>query len=35
MSTNPVDAPEGSSYVLVDDEGRHSLWPGSAEVPAG
>jgi MbtH protein len=33
--TNPFDDPDGSFFVLVNDEGQHSLWPAFAEVPAG
>jgi MbtH protein len=35
MSGNPFDNSEGSFFVLVNDEGQHSLWPASIEVPAG
>ncbi|MEV5124691.1 MbtH family protein [Streptomyces decoyicus] len=33
--TNPFDDDSGSFFVLVNDEGQHSLWPTFAEVPAG
>ncbi|GAB3738570.1 mycobactin NRPS accessory protein MbtH [Amycolatopsis oliviviridis] len=33
--SNPFDNEDGSFYVLVNDEGQHSLWPAFAEVPAG
>jgi uncharacterized protein YbdZ (MbtH family) len=33
--TNPFDDDNGSFFVLVNDEGQHSLWPTFAEVPAG
>ncbi|MER7707477.1 MbtH family protein [Kitasatospora sp. NPDC097605] len=33
--TNPFDNEDGSFFVLVNDEGQHSLWPSFAEVPAG
>jgi len=33
--TNPFDAPDGRFVVLVNDEGQHSLWPGSFDVPQG
>ncbi|WP_020657371.1 MbtH family protein [Amycolatopsis benzoatilytica] len=33
--TNPFEDPEGSYYVLVNDEGQHSLWPVFVDVPAG
>ncbi|MFJ9598285.1 MbtH family protein [Streptomyces virginiae] len=35
MSSNPFDDADGRFYVLVNDEGQHSLWPSFAEVPAG
>lgn len=35
MSANPFDDANGSFYVLVNDEGQHSLWPAFADVPAG
>ncbi|MEU5976230.1 MbtH family protein [Streptomyces sp. NPDC047315] len=33
--TNPFDDPNGTFYVLVNDEGQYSLWPSFADVPAG
>ncbi|HEY0699329.1 MAG TPA: MbtH family protein [Micromonospora sp.] len=33
--TNPFEDNDASYYVLVNDEGQHSLWPAFAEVPAG
>jgi MbtH protein len=33
--TNPFDDEEAEFYVLVNEEGQHSLWPAFAEVPAG
>ena len=33
--TNPFDDDEGRFFVLVNDEGQHSLWPVFAEVPDG
>ncbi|ANN20075.1 MbtH family protein [Amycolatopsis orientalis] len=33
--TNPFDNEDGSFFVLVNDEGQHSLWPSFAEVPSG
>ncbi len=33
--TNPFDDPDGTFYVLVNDEGQHSLWPTFADVPQG
>jgi MbtH protein len=35
MNTNPFDDEDGMFYVLINDEGQHSLWPTFAEVPAG
>ncbi|MFJ3631596.1 MbtH family protein [Streptomyces sp. NPDC090112] len=42
MSSNPpdqggsdVDDGDGRFYVLLNEEGQHSLWPSLAEVPAG
>jgi uncharacterized protein YbdZ (MbtH family) len=33
--TNPFDDLEGRFFVLVNDEGQHSLWPAFIDVPAG
>ncbi|MER6629723.1 MbtH family protein [Streptomyces sp. NPDC000987] len=33
--TNPFDDQQARCLVLVDAEGRHSLWPADAAVPAG
>lgn len=33
--SNPFDAQECPFLVLVNDEGRHCLWPASSPVPAG
>lgn len=33
--SNPFEDPEGSYFVLVNDEGQYSLWPSFIEVPAG
>ncbi|WP_069758815.1 MbtH family protein [Streptomyces sp. LUP47B] len=35
MSANPFDDDTLEHFVLVNDEGQHSLWPAFAEVPAG
>jgi MbtH protein len=35
MTTNPFDDDSIEHFVLVNDEGQHSLWPAFAEVPAG
>lgn len=32
---SPFDTQDGTFLVLVNDENQHSLWPASAEVPAG
>lgn len=33
--TNPFERDDINYYVLVNDEGQHSLWPGFADIPAG
>lgn len=33
--TNPFEDPDASYFVLVNDEGQHSLWPVFADVPEG
>ncbi len=33
--SNPFDDDEGRFYVLVNDEGQHSLWPTFSAIPAG
>jgi MbtH protein len=33
--TNPFDDESGTYFVLVNDEGQHSLWPDFAETPDG
>ncbi|GAB3897773.1 MbtH family protein [Kibdelosporangium lantanae] len=33
--TNPFEDNDANFFVLVNDEGQHSLWPVFAEVPAG
>lgn len=35
MSTNPFDADDGAYLVLINDEGQHSLWPETVDVPGG
>jgi uncharacterized protein YbdZ (MbtH family) len=32
---NPFDDSDASYFVLINDEGQHSLWPVFAEVPEG
>ena len=34
-SSFPFESPDGVYSVLVNDEGRHSLWPDFVDVPAG
>lgn len=33
--TNPFDDLDGPFLVLINDEGRYSLWPVFTEVPPG
>lgn len=33
--TNPFEDSDASYVVLVNDEGQHSLWPVSIDVPNG
>ncbi|MCY8808787.1 MbtH family protein [Bacillus atrophaeus] len=33
--TNPFENADGTYFVLVNEEGQYSLWPGSIEVPNG
>ncbi|MGW1998240.1 MbtH family protein [Embleya sp. NPDC001921] len=33
--TNPFEDENGRFVVLVNDEGQHTLWPASSEVPGG
>lgn len=33
--TNPFDDEEGEFFVLVNDEGQHSLWPTFRDIPTG
>jgi len=33
--SNPFDDDTAQFYVLVNDEGQHSLWPVFADVPDG
>ncbi len=32
---NPFDDDDVRFYVLVDEEGQHSLWPVFAAIPSG
>jgi uncharacterized protein YbdZ (MbtH family) len=33
--TNPFEDENGDFFVLVNQEGQHSLWPTFREIPAG
>ncbi|MET7509476.1 MULTISPECIES: MbtH family protein [Streptomyces] len=33
--TNPFEDPEGRFLVVVNEEGRHALWPSFAGLPPG
>jgi uncharacterized protein YbdZ (MbtH family) len=33
--TNPFDDQDASYLVLVNRQGRHCLWPASADIPPG
>ncbi|SEE29833.1 MbtH protein [Streptomyces sp. 2131.1] len=33
--SNQLDNPNGSFHVVVNGEGQYSIWPESADVPAG
>jgi uncharacterized protein YbdZ (MbtH family) len=35
VMTNPFEDETASYFVLINDEGQHSLWPAFAEVPNG
>lgn len=35
MVPNPFEDEDARYFVLVNEEGQHSLWPVFAEVPAG
>jgi uncharacterized protein YbdZ (MbtH family) len=35
VSVNPFDDDNGSFFVFVSDEARHTLWPVFADVPSG
>ncbi len=35
MATNPFEDPDAQYFVLINDEGQHSLWPVFADVPDG
>jgi MbtH protein len=33
--SNPFESENGQFYVLVNEEGQHSLWPETVDVPKG
>jgi len=35
VTVNPFDDEQGEFFVLVNEEGQHSLWPTFREVPDG
>jgi MbtH protein len=35
MATNPFEDEDANYFVLINDEGQHSLWPVFADVPDG
>jgi uncharacterized protein YbdZ (MbtH family) len=35
VMTNPFEDENASYFVLINDEGQHSLWPVFAEIPNG
>jgi MbtH protein len=35
VATNPFEDEDANYFVLINDEGQHSLWPVFADVPAG
>lgn len=35
MATNPFEDEDAKYFVLINDEGQHSLWPIFADVPDG
>ena len=34
-ATNPFEDEDANYFVLINDEGQHSLWPVFADVPDG
>lgn len=34
-SPNPFEDDEADYYVLINEEGQHSLWPVFADIPGG
>jgi MbtH protein len=35
VATNPFEDEDAKYFVLINDEGQHSLWPVFADVPDG
>lgn len=35
MATNPFEDEDANYFVLINEEGQHSLWPVFADVPDG
>jgi MbtH protein len=35
VSTNPFEDEDANYFVLINEEGQHSLWPVFADVPDG
>jgi MbtH protein len=35
VTTNPFEDEDAKYFVLINDEGQHSLWPVFADVPGG
>jgi MbtH protein len=35
VATNPFEDEDANYFVLINDEGQHSLWPIFADVPDG
>jgi MbtH protein len=35
VATNPFEDEDANYFVLINDEGQHSLWPVFADVPQG
>jgi MbtH protein len=35
VTTNPFEDEDAQYFVLINDEGQHSLWPAFADVPDG
>lgn len=35
MATNPFEDEDANYFVLINDEGQHSLWPVFVDVPDG